>query len=149
MRTRRFYLGTKVKQYSQENKVWHFIFFFMLALKRFCSTIDDSTRESQKLRLQRNSTNYLKIAKSTNRVHSRHFKEASSATFLRRSYLSISLVWIILSRLLLHQTFRTLWPPSVLLVLHIRQFQTHLKRSFLVLTFLYIGLHLSDYDWAG
>ena len=32
-----------------------------------------------------------KMAKSTNRVHSRHFKEASSATFLRRSYLSISL----------------------------------------------------------
>ena len=159
------------------------------------------------------------MAKSTNRVHSRHFKEASSATFLRRSYLSISLIWMILSRFLLHQapakrsqhanatyrnivgrnmllafghrvatcwvllaqiwpvsnlsqqhptcrntsqhggqthatccaqqccdmlcwhvaivwprlqTFRTLWPPSVL---HIRQLQTHLKRSLLVLTF--------------
>ena len=31
------------------------------------------------------------MAKSTNRVHSHHFKEASSATFLKRSYLSISL----------------------------------------------------------
>ena len=58
------------------------------ALKRFCSTIDE-TREPE---TKRNSTNYFqdflkilqkKIAKSTNRVHSRHFKEASSATFLR------------------------------------------------------------------
>ena len=29
------------------------------------------------------------MAKSTSQVHSLHFKEASSATFLRRSYLSI------------------------------------------------------------
>ena len=57
-------------------------------------------QENHKLWLQRNSTNYfqdfLKIlrkemAKSTSQVHSLHFKEASSATFLRRSYLSISL----------------------------------------------------------
>ena len=63
-------------------------------LKRLCSTIDE-TREPE---TKRNSTNYFqdflkilqkKIAKSTNRVHSRHSKEASSATFLR-SYLSIS-----------------------------------------------------------
>ena len=68
------------------------------ALKRFCSTIDETrepetmtAKELDKLLSRFLKTLRKKMAKSTSQVHSRHFKEASSATFLRRSYLSISL----------------------------------------------------------
>ena len=63
----------------------------MRALKRLNRFVPQLTKqENQKLWLQRNSTNYFqdflkilqqKMAKSTNRVHSRHFKEAFQRYF--------------------------------------------------------------------
>ena len=66
--------------------------FDIRALKKFCSTIDE-TREPETMTAKELDkllfkTLRKKMAKSTSQVHSLHFKEASSATFLRRSYLS-------------------------------------------------------------
>ena len=92
-RTRRLYFGTKVNQYSQENEVWHksseAVLFHNRRNKRTRSYNCKGTRQTTfKIFLK---ILQKKMEKSTNRVHSRRFKEASSATFLRGSYLSISL----------------------------------------------------------